>query len=126
MSCKNEKTDQSPCGNTDWEFRTNVNTTILFSRGQKNKEVTSAVSLSENCFLVLKSVTEEDVGYYYCRQFTVNGHLSTDPGFQLFVVKCEYLMFPQNESPKNRDSVELCTELFFYNSLIQTVPGTTL
>lgn len=87
LSCRNITSDQGRCENTDWLFGRNSRNTVLFSQGQKYEHVTSALSLSENCSLGLKSVTEEQAGEYYCQQFIGSREESTDTNFILSVVK---------------------------------------
>lgn len=102
LSCRNITSDQGRCENTDWLFGRNSRNTVLFSQGQKYEHVTSALSLSENCSLGLKSVTEEQAGEYYCQQFIGSREESTDTNFILSVVKREYFQVGASEWPQTK------------------------
>ncbi|KAK1889416.1 Neuroglian [Dissostichus eleginoides] len=63
--------DQDKCESTTWTFRDSRSSVTLFEDGQIHKEAKAKpdrLRVTENCSLVIKKVTEEDAGLYYCRQ----------------------------------------------------------
>ncbi|XP_039455045.1 uncharacterized protein LOC120433219, partial [Oreochromis aureus] len=71
LPCKNVIQGQHNCSSTTWIFGHSSSSVSLFELGQ-NKEVkpkSDRLSLSADCSLVIKKVTDQDVGRYTCRQF---------------------------------------------------------
>ncbi|XP_050927639.1 uncharacterized protein LOC108887450 isoform X3 [Lates calcarifer] len=80
LPCVNAKEDQNKCDSTCWVVRYLLTQaeTELVSFGQidgnrLSKSKSDRLSLTENCSLVIKKVTVEDVGRYTCRQFDRSG-----------------------------------------------------
>ncbi|XP_008291601.1 uncharacterized protein LOC103365832 isoform X1 [Stegastes partitus] len=72
LSCENVINDQRNCDKTTWIFSdSKVQGSVeLVDLGQiKNKIKSDRLSVTENCSLLIKKVTVEDVGRYTCRQF---------------------------------------------------------
>ncbi|XP_026197648.1 uncharacterized protein LOC113149646 [Anabas testudineus] len=75
LPCGNVTDDQNKCNSTTWTFSVlgNSTTVTLFEHGQIHNSVVKSksdrLSVTENCSLVIKKVTDEDVGLYTCRQF---------------------------------------------------------
>uniref|UniRef100_UPI003AAB924B uncharacterized protein n=1 Tax=Centroberyx gerrardi TaxID=166262 RepID=UPI003AAB924B len=76
LPCDNVIPSQDKCDYTTWIFNHFINKAIveLVSRGQiaSNqfaKAKAARLSVTADCSLVIKKVTVEDVGRYYCRQF---------------------------------------------------------
>ncbi|XP_045920060.1 uncharacterized protein LOC123979991 [Micropterus dolomieu] len=74
LPCENVKDGQKNCEYTIWLFSGSGSRSAvaLFEHGQIHNEAKSKsdrLSVTENCSLVIKKVTVEDVGRYYCRQF---------------------------------------------------------
>ncbi|XP_029984080.1 uncharacterized protein LOC115414857 [Sphaeramia orbicularis] len=71
LSCGNVILSESECGSTNWSFthfglRVNL---VEYGRILENTTVHSdRLRLTSNCSLVIKDVTAEDVGFYYCQQ----------------------------------------------------------
>ncbi|XP_033979745.1 uncharacterized protein LOC117477197 isoform X2 [Trematomus bernacchii] len=64
--------DQDKCESTEWSFIGSRTGVILFKDGQIHKEAkakSDRLRVTQNCSLVIKKVTEEDAGGYFCRQF---------------------------------------------------------
>ncbi|XP_039455051.1 uncharacterized protein LOC120433220 [Oreochromis aureus] len=71
LPCKNVIQGQHNCISTTWIFSDSSSTVALFELGQ-NKEAkpkSDRLSVSADCSLVIKKVTDQDVGHYTCRQF---------------------------------------------------------
>ncbi|XP_035851586.1 uncharacterized protein LOC116056198 isoform X2 [Sander lucioperca] len=72
LSCENVRDDQNNCDGTTWNFSDLRNTVELVKLGQigVNAKVKSdRLSVKEKCSLVIKNVTEEDAGRYFCQQY---------------------------------------------------------
>ncbi|XP_069028405.1 uncharacterized protein [Embiotoca jacksoni] len=91
LPCENVIPGQHNCDITNWLF-TNSNRrpeVELIKLGQIGLNVGSKsdrLSVTSNCSLVIKNVTDEDVGVYTCRQFKP-GQRETDFDINLSVVK---------------------------------------
>uniref|UniRef100_UPI0037E8D359 uncharacterized protein isoform X2 n=1 Tax=Semicossyphus pulcher TaxID=241346 RepID=UPI0037E8D359 len=75
LSCENVIKDQQNCDSTTWKYskERNIGLVELVRVGQIIQNATAKsdrLSVAENCSLVIKKVTEEDVGRYDCQQFT--------------------------------------------------------
>ncbi|XP_034059101.1 uncharacterized protein LOC117537829 [Gymnodraco acuticeps] len=67
LPCNSVINDQGQCDGTTWLFTDSVE---LVKGGQiVDKAESDRLRVTENCSLVMKKVTEEDAGYYTCRQF---------------------------------------------------------
>ncbi|XP_026197813.1 uncharacterized protein LOC113149763 isoform X1 [Anabas testudineus] len=72
LSCENGINDQDTCDNTAWLFAGGSTAAVQLvaggqiSEGAKSKS--DRLRVTEDCFLVLKTVSDEDAGYYTCRQ----------------------------------------------------------
>ncbi|KAK2855898.1 hypothetical protein Q5P01_004633 [Channa striata] len=72
LPCENVINDQNKCDATIWVFSGTGISVELITLGQINKQAKSEsdrLSVTEKCSLVIKKVTEEDVGFYTCRQY---------------------------------------------------------
>ncbi|XP_040920995.1 uncharacterized protein LOC121200029 [Toxotes jaculatrix] len=68
--------DQGTCDRTTWMSSDSTHVVMLFERGQIHKDAKSKserLNVTENCSLVIKKVTVQDVGRYDCRQFDESG-----------------------------------------------------
>ncbi|KAL3979440.1 alcohol dehydrogenase (NADP+) [Sarotherodon galilaeus] len=76
LSLKNVIQGQHNCNGTTWIFSDSSSSVALFELGQikEAKPKSDRLSVSANCSLVIKKVTDQDVGRYTCRQYkTANG-----------------------------------------------------
>ncbi|KAK1888989.1 Lymphocyte antigen 6 complex locus protein G6f [Dissostichus eleginoides] len=72
LPCSGVRDDQDGCNGTDWLVTNSGCTTVkLVELGQIVEEAraeSDRLRITENCSLVIKNVTEEDVGRYFWRQ----------------------------------------------------------
>ncbi|XP_050927624.1 uncharacterized protein LOC127142636 [Lates calcarifer] len=119
LSCENVRDDQDQCDRTTWIFigSGSRSTVTLFEHGKIHEEATSKsdrLSLTENCSLVIKKVTVEDVGRYICRQFYRSGRRQ-GPDAQ---VELSVVTMTEHE---DRDQVTLYCSVRTYDHCIHTV-----
>ncbi|XP_056283810.1 uncharacterized protein LOC130202353 isoform X2 [Pseudoliparis swirei] len=79
LPCRSVIDDHKNCNSTVWIF-INTRTDILVTEGQidvEAKDKSDRLSVSENCSLVIKNVTDEDAGRYKCRQYSFRGFHSS-------------------------------------------------
>ncbi|XP_042246091.1 uncharacterized protein LOC121882130 [Thunnus maccoyii] len=71
LPCESVTANQDKCDNSNWFFSSTEYSVDLVKRGQihENTKVKSdRLSVTADCSLVIKKVTQEDVGHYFCRQ----------------------------------------------------------
>ncbi|XP_029281145.1 uncharacterized protein LOC115003488 isoform X2 [Cottoperca gobio] len=82
LTCGNVTKHQDKCDDTTWLYSgiEATATQSLIELGQIKKGISKPLSdrlsLTENCSLVIKSVTHDDVGLYSCRQFNKSEQVS--------------------------------------------------
>ncbi|XP_045898207.1 uncharacterized protein LOC123965986, partial [Micropterus dolomieu] len=91
LPCENVIDGQKNCEYTTWLFSGSGNkpAVALFELGQIHNEAKSKsdrLSVTENCSLVIKKVTVEDVGRYYCQQFISGQQQAPDSQVYLSVI----------------------------------------
>ncbi|XP_078030106.1 uncharacterized protein LOC117270626 isoform X2 [Epinephelus lanceolatus] len=89
LSCENVIDDQNNCDSTVWLFSESRSTraVVLVYLGKTAEEAKSdRLSVTANCSLVIKKVTDEDVGRYGCRQFRSAKQQGQDAVVELSVV----------------------------------------
>ncbi|XP_041831068.1 uncharacterized protein LOC121633265 isoform X2 [Melanotaenia boesemani] len=92
LSCGNVIHDQSNCESTTWMLSKNNKAVTLFEQGQIHRGAATKsdrLSVTANCSLVIKKVTDEDVGLYSCRQFVSEQKQGPDFHVDLFVITSE-------------------------------------
>ncbi|KAL3979438.1 ectopic P granules protein 5 [Sarotherodon galilaeus] len=85
LPCKNVIQGQHNCNSTTWIFSDSSSSVALFDFGQ-NKDVepkSDRLSLSADCSLVIKKVTDQDVGRYTCRQYKTATGSQEGPDFMI-------------------------------------------
>ncbi|XP_025755075.1 uncharacterized protein LOC109194802 [Oreochromis niloticus] len=85
LPCKNVIQGQHNCISTTWLFSDSSSSVELFNLGQKKqvKAKSDRLSLSADCSLVIKKVTDQDVGRYTCRQFKTPTGSQEGPDFMI-------------------------------------------
>ncbi|XP_069371430.1 uncharacterized protein [Paralichthys olivaceus] len=93
LPCEPVTEDHVNCGATTWFFRESEETrdVNLVHYGQLNTSVISKskadrIRLAANCSLVIREVTVEHAGFYFCRKSDRTGQIETDHVFYLSVV----------------------------------------
>ncbi|CAI5684455.1 uncharacterized protein LOC102075685 [Oreochromis niloticus] len=78
LPCLNVIDDQRNCDGTTWTFasrnRTPIEVISFGQIGEKAKNASDRLSVTANCSLVIKTLTVEDVGFYYCKQYESENH----------------------------------------------------
>ncbi|XP_038583666.1 uncharacterized protein LOC119909491 [Micropterus salmoides] len=90
LPCENVIDVQQRCDSTIWLFAGSGNTAAvelvrLGQIGENTKAKSDRLSVTENCSLVIKKVTVEDVGRYSCRQFTHKEGKQQAPDSQVYL-----------------------------------------
>ncbi|XP_041815373.1 uncharacterized protein LOC121622470 isoform X2 [Chelmon rostratus] len=87
LPCRHMIDDQSGCGSIDWLLSGPGRSTVqLVKNGQIGENIKpDRLSVTENCSLVIKKVTGEDVGLYTCRRI-IPRHQYEDANVHLFVI----------------------------------------
>ncbi|XP_030262005.1 uncharacterized protein LOC115574547 isoform X2 [Sparus aurata] len=91
LPCENMIKPQQKCDSTIWKFKysRNKSPVELVEHGQigvNAKAKSDRLSVTENCSLVIKKVTVEDVGRYDCQQYKSDKHQGPDSEVDLSVV----------------------------------------
>ncbi|XP_065820080.1 uncharacterized protein [Labrus bergylta] len=96
LPCGNVIKDQQKCDSTSWLFSHDSGSTAEelvthgnISKNKKAKAKAKRLNVSEDCSLVIKSVTREDVGRYTCRQFRSGKQHGLDALLLLNVIKID-------------------------------------
>ncbi|XP_038160059.1 uncharacterized protein LOC119795895 isoform X2 [Cyprinodon tularosa] len=88
FSCENVISNHNKCDTTTWiHGNTDLSAAVeLVELGERTDIRSDRLSVSENCSLVLKKISAEDVGRYTCRQFIAGEQSGPDAEVQLSVV----------------------------------------
>ncbi|CAJ1077889.1 uncharacterized protein LOC127367998 [Xyrichtys novacula] len=90
LPCENLIKDQLKCRYTSWIFSDFKNITVeLVEHGQIDERVgfkSDRLSITEDCSLQIKKVSEEDAGLYACQQYPPGGRQAPDAPVFLSVV----------------------------------------
>ncbi|XP_074471414.1 uncharacterized protein LOC141755947 [Sebastes fasciatus] len=118
LPCNSVIDDQNNCDSTTWFYRhSSSRPVVLVTDGQIDEQAedkSDRLSVTENCSLVIKKLTEEeDAGQYYCRQIR--------SGQQLGLDAVVYLSFVTMTEQKNSDEVTLTCSVSTYDECRHTV-----
>ncbi|XP_043116493.1 uncharacterized protein LOC122360169 [Puntigrus tetrazona] len=110
LPCKNVL---SKCTSTTWTYSKQSNTVELIAGGIKKKDVErhERLSLGSNCSLNIQKITEEDSGFYSCRQYLNGEQKGTDALVFLHVLQVSSSSSQSEISPGS--SVTLFCQLFY-------------
>ncbi|XP_070705880.1 uncharacterized protein [Pempheris klunzingeri] len=90
LSCENLPHDEDNCDGTTWAFigsRGTAGELIRFGQiGEDAKNKAARLSVTANCSLVIKKVTVEDVGLYYCRLYKAGNKQGSDSHVYLSLI----------------------------------------
>ncbi|XP_034384161.1 uncharacterized protein LOC117727786 isoform X10 [Cyclopterus lumpus] len=115
LPCDTGTDDQKNCDSTYWlldDFRISV-AVYLVKEGQiddEAKDKSDRLSVSENCSLVIKKVTDEDIGKYTCKQFRSGQQEGQNAVVILSVVTIPLLsltMSPSSPVTEHKDTEEV-------------------
>ncbi|XP_078130811.1 uncharacterized protein LOC144533370 [Sander vitreus] len=116
LPCEYVIDGQRTCDSTTWLFSGSGNAVTLFELGQIKEEAgvkSDRLSVTENCSLVIKKITEEDVGRYFCQQYKAGQKQGQDSQVYLFVITMT--------EEKNDDIVTLHCSVSSYHHCKHTV-----
>ncbi|KAK2889897.1 hypothetical protein Q8A73_018197 [Channa argus] len=117
LPCEKVKEDQYKCDKTDWTHRENTRPVDVIRLGQIqniSKSKSHRLSVTENCSLLVKNITGEDVGLYTCRQLD-------EPGQQQGQDSLIYLSVVTITKQKDGDMVKLNCSVWTYGECEYTV-----
>ncbi|XP_045898509.1 uncharacterized protein LOC123966379, partial [Micropterus dolomieu] len=91
LPCENVTDSQKRCEYTTWFFvgsgnKPAVELVTLGQIGENTKAKSDRLSVTENCSLVIKKVTDEDDGYYHCQQYKSRQQQAPDSHVHLSVI----------------------------------------
>ncbi|XP_041815371.1 uncharacterized protein LOC121622469 isoform X4 [Chelmon rostratus] len=94
LPCENAVKKKHKCGSYTWLYRGSGNTAAveLVQLGEiveRDEPSSDRLSVLQNCSLVMKKVTVEDVGRYTCREFRSGGEQGSDSVVHLSVISSE-------------------------------------
>ncbi|KAM6991746.1 uncharacterized protein LKV04_007910 [Tautogolabrus adspersus] len=118
LACGNVIKDQSDCDSTTWTWTSRSRNEVveLIKLGQiaENTEFKSdRLSVTLNCALLIKNVTEEDAGLFVCQQFKSDIEKPPDASVYLSVVSMT--------EQKNADELTLICSVTTFERCSQTV-----
>ncbi|XP_047430070.1 uncharacterized protein LOC124999275 [Mugil cephalus] len=114
LSCGNVRDGQKNCDSTDWLFNgLRDRTTVELVKHGQIRSKPDRLRVTTNCSLVIKKVTDDDVGHYTCRQIISGRQQGED--FQV------YLSVITMTEREDNDKVVLFCSVLDYDSCIYTV-----
>ncbi|GLD65714.1 uncharacterized protein AKAME5_003008900 [Lates japonicus] len=100
LPCENVIDDQNNCDSTFWVFSDSSVELVTHGRiSATDKSKSDRLSLTENCSLVIKKVTDEDVGRYDCQQYRPGLEQGQDTLIVLSVVTTPLLAQAAHATP---------------------------
>ncbi|KAM9356342.1 uncharacterized protein KZ484_014360 [Pholidichthys leucotaenia] len=87
LPCLKMIPDQKMCNGTTWTFSDSSKSTVELINLSRVKSKTDRLSLTENCSLLIKKVTDEEAGLYHCDQYrSTTGQPVHQSGIYLSVI----------------------------------------
>ncbi|XP_035851093.1 uncharacterized protein LOC118493830 [Sander lucioperca] len=118
LTCENVVDGQVNCNRTNWVFRGSIRVEVdLVTHGQiveKDKAKRDRLGVTENCSLVIKKVTVQDVGLYHCQQLKP-GQEDADTQIELSVINI------QEHEHEDGEQVELSCSVLTHEVCRHTV-----
>ncbi|ROL45399.1 hypothetical protein DPX16_23687 [Anabarilius grahami] len=104
LSCNNALSD---CNSTTWIYFRHSAAVELIDRGKKKKDTErhERLSLGSDCSLNIKNVTEQDYGFYTCRQYVNGQKQGTDACVSLYVL--DVSVSPSSSSSSSSSQTEI-------------------
>ncbi|XP_025754469.1 uncharacterized protein LOC109194815 [Oreochromis niloticus] len=123
LLCLNVIDEQNYCDGTTWTFasRNKQTTTELITLGQISTEAktkSDRLSVTANCSLLIKKLTVEDVGFYYCQQYKVEETPSKHTLVHQSLVDLSVITLTEH---KDTDKVKLSCSVVTYGECHHTV-----
>ncbi|XP_041815356.1 uncharacterized protein LOC121622462 isoform X2 [Chelmon rostratus] len=118
LPCENAVKKKHKCGSCIWLYSGSrspaaVELVQLGKVVERDKPSSDRLSVLQNCSLVMKKVTVEDVGHYTCREFRSGGEQGSDSVVHLSVISMTEL--------KDTDKVTLNCSVVTYERCTHTV-----
>ncbi|XP_039455042.1 uncharacterized protein LOC120433215 [Oreochromis aureus] len=113
LLCLNAMDDQNTCNNTMWAFASRNKPTVELFRfgeiGEYAKSKSDRLSVAVNCSLVVKKLTAEDVGLYFCQQYMLGKKQAQHSPLHQLVVDLSLITL--NEHKDNSKAILSCSVL---------------
>ncbi|XP_039454611.1 uncharacterized protein LOC120433103 isoform X2 [Oreochromis aureus] len=122
LLCLNVIDEQNNCDGTTWIFASrNKETVELITLGQIGEEAetkSDRLSVTANCSLLIKKLTVDDVGFYYCQQYKVEETPSKHTLVHQSLVDLSVITLTEH---KDTDKVTLSCSVVTYEQCHHTV-----
>ncbi|XP_039874541.1 uncharacterized protein LOC120725576 isoform X1 [Simochromis diagramma] len=122
LPCVNVIDEQNNCDGTTWVFtsrnRETVELITLGQIGEQAKTKSDRLRVTVNCSLLIKKLTVEDVGFYYCRQYKLDKIQSTHTQVHQSLVDLSVITLTEH---KDTDTVTLSCSVLTYEQCHHTV-----
>ncbi|CAI5684440.1 unnamed protein product [Oreochromis niloticus] len=122
LLCVNVIDEQNNCDGTTWTFTPRNKETVelieLGQIGEKAQTKSDRLSVTANCSLLIKKLTVEDVGLYYCQQYKVKETPSNHTLVHQSLVHLSVITLTEH---KDTDKVKLSCSVVTYAECHHTV-----
>ncbi|XP_075315905.1 uncharacterized protein LOC142375644 [Odontesthes bonariensis] len=127
LPCYSVTRPQQNCESSTWMFSYKMGAVTLFEHGQIHREAAAKsdrLSVTANCSLVIKKVTDEDDGRYTCRQF-ISGEQGPDSEVDLSVINSKDEKTTKSEFVTSAPKTTATTKLTTTTTSLKTSKTTT-